>query len=194
MSVEPLPLDLEDVLRQAAEVLEVNGWFRGDFYDTDWPGSSYEAPVCALGAIRVAAGEPPAFDNVVAKDAAAWLAEHVDPTAVDCTDVAAVAGLVGFWNDAPERTVDEVLTALREAADQAVTVWTRMSRTRCERTVAGVVWALEYRAWDEIGPGDPSAGWYLRGPGEFAAGQFAAVAVHRAWRSADRAITAHSSR
>lgn len=95
----------EEVLRKAADRLETGGWCQHTSVDR-------EGRYCAAAAIDYATGYDPVdgYDNrMVATglyDAAmALLAEHVgDP-----------GGIVS-WNDAPGRTAEQVIHAMREAA------------------------------------------------------------------------------
>ena len=94
-------------LRDAASALRRDGWAQGTFVDDG-------GCRCAAGAI-LAVVEPAARDPYTLTDSAyyrygnAWgaLAEHLDVTSVSA------------WNDADERTEDEVLHALEAAAEKA---------------------------------------------------------------------------
>lgn len=98
------------VLRSAADVIRKRGWFQG------WYGPYREyadgdrkvlrpktCPVCALGAVRVAAGYAPDSDDGRTEDAEAYLRRSTR-TYVDT------------WNDDPTRTVEDVLAAFEKAA------------------------------------------------------------------------------
>ena len=96
------------ILEDAAAIIECNGWYQGNLAGGAWTvaGGWYEAieagaPCCILGAINVAAGEGVFMDP--------WpLGEFVTGNPSP-----------GVWNDAPGRTKEEVLTALRDAAQRA---------------------------------------------------------------------------
>lgn len=110
-TLTPQPLTLEpqtpqeertrttsDVLLAAARYIEEHGWHKGSAVSAD-------GRVCIVGAIKaVCFQDPDDFD---------W-----SPGAVAAVDVAAhhVGDYAHVWNDAPERTEAEVLSALREAA------------------------------------------------------------------------------
>lgn len=105
-----------DILDGAADVIERDGWHQGDY---GAPGKQDQQPiegqpVCALGAIRVARR----LDVRWSAAAAAWFGGIDDHPAVEA--LAQTTGIkvggVHKWNDAPERTKQEVLDALRLAA------------------------------------------------------------------------------
>lgn len=84
-------------LRAAADVLERDGWRQGELVD------SYGCR-CVLGAMDAAA--PLRREDAVEQ---MWNA---------LADVVGTRAIVK-WNDAPGRTADEVIAALRTAADRA---------------------------------------------------------------------------
>jgi len=94
--------EVADVLDGAADVIERDGWHQGHYYI---PGEG----VCAIGAFAQATGlrHPDIEDRGFGPRRA--LAGHLgfDPD---------YAGPIIRWNDAPERTKQEVLDALRKAA------------------------------------------------------------------------------
>ena len=112
-----VPRTAAAVLARAATVIEVNGWNQGGFIDL---GAACQipdirqVPVCAAGAIRIAAGHDP--DDCGAPVAALrvfayWLSSTGQAAAgTDPLD------RIGFWNDAAERTATEVAAELRRAA------------------------------------------------------------------------------
>lgn len=85
------------VLREAAAIIERDGWCQGDYRD----GKKR----CAVGAIADA--RPPDWPD--------RLFDAVDSA------IEAVVGtaILPDWNDAPGRTKDEVIAALLSAANQA---------------------------------------------------------------------------
>ena len=107
-----------DVLEDGADIIEKEGHGKGNYFV---PGQGY----CALGALGTAAGvfydhdqsTDPALKErfTVYAEAADALAELVT---VDRTrnNLDNRRHLVPAWNDAPERTKQEVLDALRKAA------------------------------------------------------------------------------
>ena len=113
-----------DTLRGAAHYIAVHGWTQGDYYDP-YDNGPFPA-TCATGAISMAAhgrrtDDIEALsldyksDYVRAVDHFAdYLDRHTcDPHAPDDTTV-----LPFDYNDAPGRTADQVITALRDAADE----------------------------------------------------------------------------
>ena len=89
------------LLREAANLIEAHGWLQGGY-------GSKHIGLCAVGAIRCAAGalgpDHPAFLNAI--DALTWATGL--PRTYNIPD----------WNDAASRTKDEVVDALRRAAEQ----------------------------------------------------------------------------
>jgi len=83
-----------DVLDKAADVIVERGWCQGQFRNS-------AGQVCALAAVHTAARTTPF--TWVADEALGIIRKRVGMS-------------VAYWNDAPERTADEVITALRECA------------------------------------------------------------------------------
>ncbi|MGW0682914.1 DUF6197 family protein [Streptomyces sp. NPDC002754] len=127
-------MDPKQVCAQAAEIIQRDGWYQGDFYDEpettrrpdetteeyiarqayeDWLAET-SAPVCAMGAIRraVTGGSvmnlPVGSDRMLVLNAADLLAGSVGSLATRL-DIPA-------WNDAPERSAEDVILALKRAA------------------------------------------------------------------------------
>lgn len=127
--------DPKQICADAAEIIQRDGWYQGDFYpdpQTSWRADEtddehsdrylYEdwladrtAPVCAMGAIRraVTGGSvmdimSGATDRQLVRQAADLLAGTIGPstTALD----------VPRWNDARERTREDVILAFKQAA------------------------------------------------------------------------------
>lgn len=96
-------------LRAAADVLERDGWIRGSLHKLASCGGGH----CALGAIHVATGVVDDWGEEAqtayqrAADAERLLTRHLN------------IGPLPAWNDRPGRTADEVIAALRDAADRA---------------------------------------------------------------------------
>lgn len=117
-----------DILEAAAAVLERNGWYQGDFFQplrddsdgTDVPPK--DCPVCAMGAIMVAAGVDPESDTLClgkpAWAAARAFAAHLgrlEPGELATTNY--VVAVIGEdWNDDVDRTAEQVTGELRACA------------------------------------------------------------------------------
>lgn len=88
-----------ETLREAAAIVRERGWTQGAYVDDD-------GRVCIEGAICEALGGP--------RPAVVPFAPFVDAD----EELRAVIGYVSpvEWNDAPERTADEVIAALEAAA------------------------------------------------------------------------------
>jgi hypothetical protein len=102
-----------ELLRAGAALIESCGWYRGDY----WPGHDVGYPycdgdpVCALGALYVAADANPGYGFRYDDAVKSALAEQLGYAPNDHDGVAA-------WNDTPERSVREVIALLRAAADR----------------------------------------------------------------------------
>jgi hypothetical protein len=119
----PTPADL---LRRAAGYLDTHGWHQGATYDLR--SDSATPPACATGALDlVAYGDLVTADEVgyevdltpAVLAALRLLSAHVVDTTGgysdhDCGEYRTV---VGDWNDDDGRTITDVTTALRAAAD-----------------------------------------------------------------------------
>jgi hypothetical protein len=105
------------VLARAADVIETNGWCQNGLLDLDAACHApdlRQVPVCAAGAIRIAAGHDPDDGSAgipAIQVFAYWLA---------CTGHASHRGdpmtQISYWNDDPARTATEVAAELRQAA------------------------------------------------------------------------------
>lgn len=86
---------------KAAEVIETRGWCQGAH-------SNSRGQVCALGALAAVVGRDPYDDPLTDEEAAALRAmgfkSHYGPELEP----------IWKWNDAPDRTKEEVIAKLRE--------------------------------------------------------------------------------
>jgi hypothetical protein len=126
----PTPADL---LRGAAGYLETHGWHQGADYDRR--GDSATPPACAMGALDlVAYGDLATAKEVgyqvdltpAVRDALRLLSAYVADT-TGCYpdhDAGEYQAVIGDWNDEHRRTITDVTTALRAAAD----TWDRTHR------------------------------------------------------------------
>lgn len=115
---QPTADDVAYVLTTAVAVLETNGWLQGNLYDaaeaeTGTPRSACR--VCVVGALNVASAGGPVLGLTES--------EHDLPKTVLLADMAraALGEYVGtdgvtVWNDAPGRTVEQVIDAMRATA------------------------------------------------------------------------------
>ncbi|MGW3196242.1 DUF6197 family protein [Streptomyces sp. NPDC001118] len=110
-------MKLAEIYLKAADVIRTNGHYKGAFYGYGESGvgitlTPAESPVCTAGALSMAVeGNPvPSRDdfNEVVIDFARRTRIAVDPTWPTIA--------VGDWNDAPERTADDVIAAFEQAA------------------------------------------------------------------------------
>jgi hypothetical protein len=123
--VDPTPAD---ILRGAAQYLQLHGWHQGSNYATG--PHTLTPPACALGAIGMATfghripddqdhradwrhfqRASDALDDYLTLNGAKTTIPELPEQYGDCASV-------GDWNDAPGRTVGEVITALEAAADE----------------------------------------------------------------------------
>ena len=96
-----------ETLRKAADVIRERGWYQGDF--EKYPGG----PCCASEAIYRASGVYSgnySDQRQLLSKAFDFLSEAAGLSPSE---------LIAPWNDAPERTADEVIAALLKAADLA---------------------------------------------------------------------------
>jgi len=126
--LEHLP-ELPTIFRSAATHIELYGLAQ-DWYCAPGAGTEDipigECPTCTVGACSWAQTGSPTqgVDNAVVADATQFLAQHlgieirVDSTTGEPDYVDTVA----TWNDAPERTADEVVAFLRRMAAEAAEV------------------------------------------------------------------------
>ncbi len=113
-----------EVLHGAATYLQRHGWTTGGFYlpTTDDPLPA----ACAVGAIRMAATGTALTDELGSVYAGCdtptmrlirWsMWALVDWLGID-SDTDDLVDDIATWNDGPARSIDEVITALRGAAD-----------------------------------------------------------------------------
>jgi len=109
---------ISEVLDGAADVVERNGWIKGQWYDEpEMPRSPLLCKVCALGAINVAGGQRPdkPLDGEQ-RGAALALARHLGFTDATIDDFGVVRLVGETWNDTIARSDDEVIAELRATA------------------------------------------------------------------------------
>ncbi len=102
-----------DVLNRAADLLEEFGWLQLKMCPEGWNAlGRTQGPFCLVGAITRArldfGGDM--FNDGVGVSLTEQAAKLVDPDSDGHPD---------FWNDSPDRTKEEVISALREAAARA---------------------------------------------------------------------------
>ncbi|MFH8752998.1 hypothetical protein ACH4GK_17615 [Streptomyces rimosus] len=110
------------VFAEAAETIVRNGHCKDDYYDTTAVAETpQESPVCLVGALSLHLfGTPlppwmPGDEPSELETYAVRVAGHLGLPVEDMRDGAQVA--VSNWNDAEERTADEVIAALRALAE-----------------------------------------------------------------------------
>ncbi|MGW7087612.1 DUF6197 family protein [Streptomyces sp. NPDC054871] len=109
--------NLAVVYQQAADVIRANGHYKGAYWGRPETGvgieyAASECPVCAVGALSVAVtGSPVPQADEVDPVIIAFASRMFGPVNAE----AAVVRLAA-WNDAPERTPDDVIAALENAA------------------------------------------------------------------------------
>lgn len=114
----------EEVLEGAVEILERDGWCQGELYvgsdlprDDQWRQTNSEsAPACAMGAIyRAAMGTSdsmffqPHWEAGGANDLLSRVFRRMEKAIGDSRSIAA-------WNDDRERSKEDVILAMKEAA------------------------------------------------------------------------------
>lgn len=131
-------------LRDAALYLERHGWTQGLFFDLASDGPF--PPACAMGAIRMAVyGSTSADTDTINSVQPALVvntyrhfAGYLDPVLIADLDQRpdasySASDIIGDWNDCADRTAAEVITILRDAADD----WDRTHTTRSIATTGG---------------------------------------------------------
>jgi hypothetical protein len=110
------------ILRVAAAYLTEHGWIQGEAFANHT--SADQPPGCVYGAIRIACGSHPSRYLTKEQDAAIdramhALAYHLQPVDrdVDGMHRLAVYPIVTGWNDDPHTTAEQVIAALRAAAN-----------------------------------------------------------------------------
>lgn len=104
------PMKTSEVLDKAADVIERNGWFQGGFIDLSAEKPKGEEPCCVLGALSIAEHGDPMKSGSGRVEAV--LIDRLD---LD-VDEADEDYPLGYWNDEPGRTAEEVVRELRAAA------------------------------------------------------------------------------
>jgi hypothetical protein len=126
--VATLPVDMTpaDVLRAAALYLERHGWTQYLLYESDQPFP----PACAMGAVRMTVlGDPLGLadipndtDTALVNRVLRYLAGYID--ADFDAETSSAMQFIGEWNDDRDRTKPDVVSLLRDAADE----WDRIHR------------------------------------------------------------------
>ena len=103
-----------EVLDAAADRIERDGWHQGDFF----PDPPNYFDVDDIARILIATPKPCCVSGALIAET-----EHHDPSGVEPAEVLLMqylgirwAGQLPLWNDAPGRTKEEVVAALRAAA------------------------------------------------------------------------------
>lgn len=104
----------KQILTEAADIIERNGWVQGRYYDhrqfrAGTPRA--DCPVCLLGAIHIAMWGNPSHPRADRRPAFYWQIT---------TELEVQAGTewIDDWNDAGDRTAEEVTTLLRATAER----------------------------------------------------------------------------
>lgn len=109
-------MNTSEVLNAAADHIERRGWTGASGTDSEvtkrawYPDPEAVYPVCAEGALRLANG------GLRANDAIKALKVYLHDRYPECVNSVSGEVVVFSWNDAPGRTADEVIAALRAAA------------------------------------------------------------------------------
>jgi intergrase/recombinase len=105
--------DARSTLRQAAEYLSENGWTQGKLLEK----IDGKQAACAMGAIRVVSGPSELASTRGEKSEAAYrlLSGYLDEKGVLPADEAALHP-IARWNDRMERTAEDVILAMKDAA------------------------------------------------------------------------------
>lgn len=102
-----------EVLRKAKAELQRRGWYQGWFWPKGTSGIALATcPVCAAGAIRAAVNGDPS--RSILDDAASRAFDLLEEAMCGSSPWRA-RNLIGIWNDAPGRTVEEIYEAFDSA-------------------------------------------------------------------------------
>lgn len=120
-ATEPTTAQIAAVCEAAAEIIKVNGWHRGYFYDGEkfYDGTAMrECPVCALGGINTAVGGHPLIGLASDQraDIAVALADAAAIAVARHLGVGTTPRDLAWWNDELERAQADVVKAFRDTA------------------------------------------------------------------------------
>lgn len=104
----------KQILTEAADIIERNGWVQGRFYDYRQFRAGtprVDCSVCLVGAINIAMWGDPVHPLRVGRPEFYW-------QIMDALEVQAGTESVDDWNDAGDRTAEEVTTLLRTTAER----------------------------------------------------------------------------
>lgn len=118
-------MTLAEIYLKAADVIRTNGHYKGAYFEPSPESgvgvtpSPSECAVCIAGALSIAISGDPTPDRDANPDR-----EHYDVIAGRLADLIhaegdpllAPVGRLAGWNDMPERTTDDVIAALEQAA------------------------------------------------------------------------------
>lgn len=114
-----VPTTVGEVLTAAADLINRYDLHKGDY----WPGAARdeiwkEQPLCAAGAIRVAAGHDVPLYVRTRSAFADWLVlnGYTGRCVLDDLDVTDAVETIAAWSDNPARTAAQVPAALRACA------------------------------------------------------------------------------
>ena len=117
--------EIVKTLRGAASQIERRGHIKRFYTSDEWDSEGRPARVCAIGAMQIASGvrddtapayyaEPSNEDEHTALQHASWVCRRTADALARCVGTASVPN----WNDAEERTGEEVITEMRACADR----------------------------------------------------------------------------
>lgn len=125
-------MNVSEVLRDAADLLEHKGWVQHTLYRDSYlasrklpavalftPSNTDDVGYCITGAIRTLTAGDPHNWNDDAREAIAFVADRIGRATGfgPAEDLVTNNDVVTGWNDIPGRTKQEVLDLLREAAN-----------------------------------------------------------------------------
>ncbi|MEV4251587.1 hypothetical protein AB0J52_00305 [Spirillospora sp. NPDC049652] len=103
------PLRPPQVLRRAAELIELNGLNKGEF------GGDTGRALCTAAAIRTASGSVTHLPCPLSRQTEALFVAHLVLHEL-AEELETTLGTIAEWNDAPRRTAGQVVSVLRQAA------------------------------------------------------------------------------
>ncbi|MFF8831316.1 hypothetical protein [Streptomyces sp. NPDC015131] len=107
--------DSSDYLREAAEYIAEHGHHKGSY--EHWSAGAEHPVTCALGALRRVTGDRGMMGGRF-YEAAALLGSHLEREGlIPRYEGVVPLSHIPIWNDAPERTAEDVILAMKRAAE-----------------------------------------------------------------------------
>jgi hypothetical protein len=114
--VTDLDTQARKLIADAVEDIEQHGWHQGDYFDDSlYNVIPQECPACVLGALCRGTGLLNVGDAL--HDPVFYRAELLLQNALELDGALPIGLSIGRWNDAEDRTQEEVLALMRKVAE-----------------------------------------------------------------------------